>query len=330
MRFIARASRAFAAEKLTPLNSAEVSILACPPREQYSGYEVLEHARFGVESPDAGNTRVVRIGRVYDRGVPTGNLLSIPLDDLSKHAIIVGVPGSGKTNTCFGLLAQIAQQGIPFLVIEPAKSEYRQLIDDPNFKVKPTVITVGLEKVAPLRLNPFEVPAGIPVQSHIGYLKSLFSAAFVLYPPMPYVLDLAIQEVYEDRGWNLVRDQNMRAGGYTGPRLFPTLDDVADKVRVVIDRMNYDERIRMDVTAGLIARLDQLRSGGGNGPMLNTRHSISSEELFGRPTILELKEIVNDDEKAFLMGLILIRIYEHPGKHRRCSRGRMAGCTMSR
>jgi len=100
-----------------------------------------------------------------------------------------------------------------------------------------------------LRINPFEVPPGVLVQTHIDFLKSLFSAAFVLYPPMPYVLEQSIQEVYQDRGWDLATNTNFR--GSDTPRLFPTLSDLAVKIGVVVDRMGYDDRITMDVKAGL-------------------------------------------------------------------------------
>ena len=39
--------------------------------------------------------------------------------------------------------------------------------------------------------------------------------------------------------------------------------------------------------------------------MLNCRRGVPFAELLGRPTVLELERIGNDDEKAFLIGLIL-------------------------
>jgi hypothetical protein len=293
------------------LTSAEAALLAHPPAEEFPGYEVVDVVRFGVQPLASGATgEMVRIGDIMDRGAATGNDLSVPIRDLTKHALIVGVTGSGKTNTCMRLLEQIwdCGRGVPFLVIESAKSEYRSLLNEGPFRGL-KVFTVGDETTFPLRLNPFEVPPGILVQTHIDYLKSLFAAAFVLYPPMPYVLEQALREVYTDRGWNLVRNVNSR--GTDSARVFPTLSDLVAKVRTVVDRLGYDERITMDVKAGLVARLDQLRSGGGKGPMLDTRASIPSTVLFGSPVIVELKHLVDDDEKAFIIGLILIRLYEH-------------------
>jgi len=297
---------------LEPGNSLELAALSRPPSEEYPGYEVVEYARFGVEPPRGRDSseKPVKIGDITDRGTNTGNSLSINLRDLTKHSLIVGVTGSGKTNTCFSLLDQIwdAGNGTPFLVIESAKSEYRALLRSPRF-AGIRIFTVGDETGSPLRLNPFEVPPGILVQTHIDFLKSLFSAAFVLYPPMPYVLEQSIQEVYQDRGWDLANNVNVRGSGTS--RLFPTLSDLDAKISVVVDRMGYDERITMDVKAGLLARINQLRLGGGKGLMLAAEKGVDSAVLFGAPCILELKQIVSDDEKAFIIGLILIRLYEH-------------------
>jgi len=60
-----------------------------------------------------------------------------------------------------------------------------------------------------------------------------------------------------------------------------------------------------------LARINQLRSGGGKGLMLASSVGIESSVLFGAPCILELKQIVSDDEKAFIIGLLLIRLYEN-------------------
>jgi len=314
---------------LEPLTSMEASILARPPREAYPGYEVVDYARFGVETIGSAfhGSRSVKVGDVFDRGMATGNSLFVPIRDITKHGLVVGVTGSGKSNTCMALLDQIwdAGKGVPFLVIESAKSEYRQLLRNPRFKGL-KVFTVGDETTSPLRLNPFEVPKGILIQTHIDYLKSLFSAAFVLYPPMPYVLEQSIQEVYEDRGWDLARNINHR--GNITERSYPSLLDLTTKIGVVVNRMGYDERITMDVKAGLLARINQLRIGGGKGLMFNSRKSLDLSVLFGSSCLLELKQIVSDDEKAFIIGLILIRLYEYYEAKSDHSRGDLSHVTL--
>jgi hypothetical protein len=293
------------------LTSRELSVLVQIPRESYPGYEVVDPARFSLHAPSPSKSGVPRIplGDIVDRGQSTGNRFEVPLQDFAKHALISGVTGSGKTNTAFRLLESLwVSERVPFLVIESAKSEYRDLLGIPSFK-ELRVYTLGDETTAPFRINPFEVPDGILVQTHIDYVKALFSASFVLYPPMPYVLEQSLQEVFEDCGWDLAANTNFR--GSDPYRAFPTLTDLHVKVKTIVHRMGYDQRITMDVVAGLQARINQLRIGGGKGRMLDARRSLPLDELFRTPCLLELKQIVSDDEKAFIIGLIIIRLLEH-------------------
>jgi Helicase HerA, central domain len=294
---------------LEPLTTSELAVFVRVPHEEYPGYQVADYVRYGVEVPTLTPTsHQIAIGSVLDRGQPAGNQLRIARNDFTKHGLIVGLTGSGKTNTCMSLLRQLWDRGrgVPFLVVESAKSEYRNLRTHTDFK-NLRVFTVADETISPLRFNPFEVPRNTLVQTHIDYIKSLFSAAFVLYPPMPYVLEQSLQEIYEDRGWDLAQNRNLRGNS---PRAFPTLSDLVQKIPAVIERMGYDERITMDVKAGLLARVNQLRSGGGKALMFDGRQAFDDNLLFSSPCVLELKRLVSDDEKAFLIGLILIRLYE--------------------
>ena len=312
LRVIAGSDRGKALTEPEQLATQELATLMRLPREDYPGYEVIDYARFGVNVWPAGTTnqRTVQVGTVVDRGEQAGNAVAITLSDFAKHTFVAGVTGSGKTNTCFSLLAQIWDQGngVPFLVVEPAKSEYRRLLASPEFKGL-KVFTVGDETISPLRLNPLAVPAGILVQSHIDYVKALFGASFVLYPPMPYVLEMSLQEIYFDKGWDLASNRNHRADRPT-ERAFPTLSDLAAKIGEVVDRLGYEERTTMDVKAGLLARVSMLCRGGGKGLMLDTRRSVALDTLFNSPCVLELKQLVSDEEKAFVIGLLLILLYE--------------------
>jgi len=294
--------------EIEPLSTPDVAVLVCPPRTEHPGYGVVEYARYGVDLDGQGSKYAFKIGRVVDSGKITPNWCSIEPGELTKHVLVSGVTGSGKTNTCVQLLSKASENGVPCLVIESAKSEYRALMPSVGFP-QLAVFTLGNETVAPFRLNPFEVPSGTLVQTHIDYIKSLFSAAFVLYPPMPYVLERSIQEIYEECGWDVAENENRRGVG--GPSSFPTLSDLAARIPVVVDRMGYDQRMTMDVKAGLLARIDQLRLGGGKGLMLDTRTSVPDSVLFEGHCLLELKSLISDDEKAFLIGLILVRLYEH-------------------
>jgi hypothetical protein len=114
---------------LSPLNSRMLSAYIHLPKREMPGFRIRRSAEFSLaEIPPKDPTRVIAIGNVLDRGVDTGNLYYIDIDSMQKHTIVCGVTGGGKTNTCFYLLGQLWKYGIPFMVCEPAKSEYRHMM----------------------------------------------------------------------------------------------------------------------------------------------------------------------------------------------------------
>ncbi|MBU0641087.1 MAG: DUF87 domain-containing protein [Planctomycetes bacterium] len=295
----------------TLLCSSDAGLLVDLPRKEAAGFHVGQPREFAldVEAPAGA---AVEIGPVLGRAGPTNRVFGIELDDMTRHALIVGVTGAGKTNTAMHLLHELwGRHHIPFLVIEPAKAQYRNLLGVSRFR-DVQIFAPGYRDIAPLRLNPFEFPPGIDVQTHITHLYAVFNAAFILYAPMPYVLERAMYELYEERGWDLAAGRHPEADARTqavSPLAFPTLSDLYSKIKDVVDRLGYDDRIRMDVTAGLQARVDSLRVGQ-KGQTFDTRRSVPFERLLEKPTILELSHIGSDEEKAFFMGLLLTRLYE--------------------
>jgi DNA helicase HerA-like ATPase len=111
------------------------------------------------------------VGRIVHRRRDTRTDYRIALSSLTRHVFVAGVTGSGKTNTIFALLAEAAAAGVPFLVIEPAKTEYRALIDHPAIGDRVRVFTAGQAGVGPLLLNPFEVPPGTTVSEHLDLVR---------------------------------------------------------------------------------------------------------------------------------------------------------------
>ncbi len=298
---------------LTILNSRDLATLTHLPKEEMPGYDVKDTARFGVCLPrESKEGRKIYLGEVIDRGLSTGNQCFIMENDLVKHGLISGVTGSGKTNSCIHILNQIwnGPSKIPFLVIEPAKKEYRSLLNYEGFE-KLQVFTLGNENISKFRLNPFEFIEGIQVQTHIDFLRTVFNSSFVMYAPMPYVLERCIHEIYRDKGWDLITGENIYIQSKKEQKkdIFPTLSDLYEKIDAVADSLGYEEKITMDVKAALKTRIGSLCMGG-KGAMLDTRLSIPMKNLLSRPTILELENIGDDEEKAFIIGLIISRLYE--------------------
>lgn len=304
---------------LTPLNSRLLSAYVHLPKREMPGFRIRRSADFSLANiPPKDPNRVIAIGNILDRGMDTGNLYYIDVDALQKHTIVCGVTGGGKTNTCFYLLGQLHKFNIPFMVIEPAKSEYRHMmLMSETFKGIGQAFSLGDETVSPFRLNPFEIMKGVKVQTHLDALKSVFNASFEMYSPMPQVLEKALNSIYGVRGWDLVQNKNRRLppGVNPGdpdcpPEIYPTMKDLFEIIDPVTESFGYSERIGPDVQAALKARIGSLLIGG-KGQMLNTRRSIPPEVLFGRPTVVELKMVSEDSEKSFLMGMLLVFLYEY-------------------
>lgn len=301
---------------LTLLSSAMLSALIHLPKLEMPGYFVRDAALFDVAPHIPATEPGIKLGEILDRSISTHNTYRVREQDLTRHALLVGITGSGKTNTGFYLLQQLAQHDppIPFLVIEPAKREYRRLFEHASVGQHLQVFTVGEEtsQAAPFRINPFEIQPGVPVQTHIDLLKSVFNASFGMWSPLPQVLERAIIAIYQDKGWDPVQNTNWRGQLNNGwhPEAQPTMTDLFNKVGDLVPSLGYDEETSRNVRTALETRINSLRVGA-KGMMLDTSLSVPIETLINYPTILELEGIGDDDEKVFFMGLILTRLYEY-------------------
>jgi hypothetical protein len=295
----------------TLLTSKQLAAYVHLPELETSGFAVNTIPNFDAVPPPKSNDASIKLGNVVLRSQPIDQHYAIRRDDLTRHVFIAGVTGAGKTNTIFRLLEQCGDAKVPFLVIEPAKAEYRSLLNDTALAQRLQVFTLGNERVSPFRLNPFEVLPGVPVSVHLDLLRSVFSVSFGMWTPLPQVLEQCLYAIYADRGWDVTSNTNHRLDEKADPSLaFPTLSDLAAKVNEVTAQLGYEERITADVRAALLTRINGLRTGG-KGRMLDARRSLPMSVLLEQPTILELEGMGDDDDKAFVMGLLLIRLVEH-------------------
>jgi len=197
------------------------------------------------------------------------------------------------------------------MVIEPAKAEYRALVDHPTIGPLVRVFTAGKATVAPFVLNPFEVPNGTTVSEHLNLLRAAFTAAFGMWTPLPQILERCLHEIYDDRGWDLRTNANSRLSDPAQTAgSFPTLSDLIAKVNEVIPALGYEDKVAGDLRAALVTRLESLRRGA-KGAMLDVSRSLPPEELFDHPTVVELEALGDEGDKAFFAGLLLIRLAEY-------------------
>ena len=294
----------------TLLDTHQLASLAHFPRLDSPGFSVRPAPAFAVSrQPPRDPERAIDVGDVLDQQRKAGTSYRIDLDQLTRHAFVAGLTGSGKTNTLMHLLTEVQDAGIPFLVIEPAKTEYRELLGRPGFADRLRVFTLGREQIAPLRMNPFEVPPGIDVSTHLDLLKAVFMASFAMWIPLPQVLEQCLIELYTERGWDFT--SGAHPGGHSAvvPDV-PTMGELVAAVERTVPKLGYKPESTMEITASLTTRLNALRRGT-RGLMLDVERSIPIDELLSAPTVIELEGLGDDDDKAFVMGLLLIRLYEH-------------------
>ena len=291
---------------MSTLNSSALANLIHIPSQEMPGYAITPYARFGV-SRESVKDKSIDIGDIYDQGKELGMTYNIPLESLTKHGLVAGTTGGGKTNTLFYLLKEAWKNKIPFFVLEPVKSEYKKLMLDPLFKEDLQIFTLGNNIVSPFRINPFEVPQNVMVQTHIDLLKSIFNGSFYMWNPLPQILEDCIQRVYLDKGWDLTANYNPRGVHINA---FPTLTELNNKIEEIVPGLGYSQETTRELASSLKTRINSLRIGG-KGMMLDTRCSFPFEKLMKKPTIFELEAMGDDEEKAFIMGLIIAFLYEY-------------------
>lgn len=169
-------------------------------------------------------------------------------------------------------------------------------------------------------MNPFEVEVGTTVVEHVDLLRAVFAASFGdMWSPLPQVLEQCMLRAYRDRGWDLLSNRNERlADGEDRALAFPTLRELAGTVDEIVDRLGFDPEARDRVRGSLATRINGLRVGS-KGALFDTRDPLPMASLLGGPAVLELERLADESDKAFLMGLLLIRLVEFRRGQRRAA-----------
>ncbi len=298
----------------TCVNSEELAVLVNLPQHELPGLPMRDMGEFALTAPPP-TERCVTLGYLCDAQGRDLGPVTITDDVLNRHVFVTGTTGFGKTNTCMRLLLEAhTRLGVPFLVVEPAKAEYRRLVETRELRQRLRVFSIGGDSPRALRLNPLALVPGVPLGLHIDLLKAVFNASFAMFAGMPQVLEEAILDVYTERGWSLFTSENRflrhRHTLDELAALTPCLEDLHDQIELVMIRKGYATEVRQNMGAALRSRLKGLMVGN-KGLMLNTSRSTPLRDLFEHPTVIELKNLGDDEEKAFVMALIFARLYEH-------------------
>lgn len=283
-------------------DAAALAILPVPDEQGAEGFPRARRSaarRTAVQADDSAEEAGVLLGRFRHQG-GEGPAARLPLTALNRHVLVVGAPGSGKTTTVHSLLYSLwREHGVPWLAVEPVKTEYRSLLKAPGMESM-RIFTLGQEDVAPLRLNPLAPPLGISREEHMSAVMASFSAALPLDPPLPSLLEEALDQTYENAGWEY--DTTSEDG--VPP---PTLRQVIPAYEEVVRSHGYSQEVRDNLTAAISARLKTMMRGA-RGRLLDTMESMDWEPLMQAPMVVELDSIRNPEEKAVLAAFVLDRV----------------------
>jgi hypothetical protein len=284
-------------ELKTLLTTKELSYLINFPLRSVPGISVIDSSpEFSLNQQDEEKEKDIAFGKLLYGGTETKLNYHIPIDVLSRHTLLSGINGSGKTNTVQAILNGL-DMDCPFLVIEPAKTEYIDWALHYN-ELHPEhpidIYIPGCKKYKTgyepkkLKLNPFELvwlneELEPNVLTHIDRLKSTFAAAFPMYDILPVLMEDLIYTVYQNKSTDWLGKEPV-----FGATLPPTLNSMSVCVDKVISNRQYEERIERNMKACLNTRIDSLKRGW-KGEMLNTLHSTPWLDLFGKRCVINLR-----------------------------------------
>ncbi len=282
------------------VSTNELAISMGLPRKSVCGFPVVEHAEFAKEiiTTDQKKGPDFRLGKVFSMGSETETDVRLDINSLAAHTFVTGSTGSGKSNTIYELLDQLnSLHDIPFLVIEPAKGEYKDVFG--GRKDVTVYVTNPYKYNELLQINPFSFPEDIHVLEHVDRVVEIFNACWPMYAAMPAILKESIERSYEECGWNLRTSK--------GRGVFPTFDTLLDVLPKVIDDSSYSSDTSSDYKGALVTRVRSL-TRGIHGQIFTGDNDL--KKLFNTNTIVDISRIGSAETKSLLMGILILKLQE--------------------
>lgn len=274
--------------------------------------------------PPATRSSVIKLGRVMSRS-SEGNEQYLPGDKLTRHVLVVGETGAGKSTTTLSMVLQLWEAGIPSLIIDPVSTEYRDLwnlspifgaglTDEEKKEQSLCVFTPGAAGPlgTALAFNPFCPQAGMSLNAHIMTMKECFTSAFGLPDGWKELVGRAIRSSYQELGW-LTNDIQANREPITlidiQRRPFPTIIDLIKATEQETAKYRMGD-FRSNTEAGLLGRLRDL-AVGPLGTMIQTHRGLDVERLVKRPVVIELNRIGAADATSLIMLFLLTQLRQY-------------------
>lgn len=286
----------------TMMSSKEVAIMMGLPRKSVPGFPVIEHVTLGKEvvklnNREGGNS--FELGCIFDQGIALpNNKVLLDVKSLTQHTFVTGSTGCGKSETVYKLIDSVRKANAKFLIIEPAKGEYKNVFGTEHiFGTNPLISNL-------LKINPFKFTEGVHVLEHADRLIEIFNVCWPMYAAMPAVLKEAVLNSYEDCGWDLIKSKNKYSND-----IFPTFSDLIWELETVIEASSYSEEVKSNYKGSLVTRVKSL-ANGINGEIFSGIE-IGDEILFDENVIIDLSRIGSQETKSLIMGVLIMRLNEY-------------------
>ena len=293
------------------VSGKEMAYQMALPKKSVAGIPVVECAEFGREIVSLTRERGdISVGKIFHMHRKENTEVRLNSKSLTAHTFITGSTGSGKSTTIYKLLDELTNlqigntdNTVKFMVIEPAKGEYKNaLAQNEKFDIRVYGTNPNVTKL--LRINPFKFPNGkIHIYEHLDKLTEIFNVCWPMYAAMPAVLKAAMENAYRSAGWNLVKSENKHGN------IFPSFIDVAFEVEKYINKSEYSDENKSNYKGSLLTRLESLTNGINS--MIFSADDIDDHELFDENVIIDLSRVGSTETKALIMGILILKLQEY-------------------
>ena len=287
-----------------PLTGQELAFSLNFPRKSIPGLPILECAEFGrniakFDEEDVTD-KVLHLGDIFHMYHKEDLPVTLRQNSLASHVFVTGSTGSGKSNTIYQLLNEGRKNGLKFLVVEPAKGEYKHVFGNHD---DVSVYGTNPQLTPLLRLNPFSFPKEIHILEHLDRLVEIFNVCWPMYAAMPAVLKKSVEQSYQDCGWDLLDSSNPYG------RLYPNFHDIADNIKTIIDSSEYDDENKGAYKGALLTRIESLTNG--INVLIFSNDELTNEHLFDSNVIVDLSRVGSTETKSLLMGILVLKLQEY-------------------
>lgn len=303
----------------TPMNTKEFALATSLPRCDAPGLRFVKTAVRFANNPPVVAEDAINLGNVVNMGVEQNAEYSIDHNDLVRHTLVVGSTGSGKSCTCKRILTELLEKDVPALIIEPAKDDYvrwaikmnESLPEEKRFRIyMPGYDSFEGTPLHTLKLCPFQ-PAAVPgapvdMTSRCENLISLINASLPTDDILPVLIDETIYSIYD------LAYPGVFSSGAMMPQQehYPLLSALTVMSKQVMKKKNYEEKVRANLATCLETRFQYL-TRGTRGKLLNVMRSTDYCQLFDHPTVINISGISAARDKALIMSILMLSLYEY-------------------